>query len=94
MKKRILFTIALLGLAFYASAQERPKRSPRPVTQKQTAPAAIKQAAEPTPEGQRNKQKVEEDIKKRRAENRAKMEQAKKDIREKIATDTSSTKRP
>lgn len=90
MKKTVLIFIAFLGFSLAASAQEKPKKN-RPVTQKEsTQPATSK--AEPTAEGQRNKQKTEEEIKKRRAENRAKMEQAKKGIRDKIASDTTATK--
>lgn len=92
MKKTILFIIAFLGFAVAGFAQERPKKSTRPVTQKETGSAEVKQKAEPTAEGQRNKQKAEEEIRKRRAEKRAKMEQAKKDIREKIASDTATAK--
>ncbi|RZJ65955.1 MAG: hypothetical protein EOO50_11865 [Flavobacterium sp.] len=91
MKKTVLLLIAFLGFSVAASAQEKPKKQTRPVTQKETSqPAQSK--AEPTAEGQRNKQKTEEEIKKRRAENRAKMEQAKKGIRNKIASDTVATK--
>ena len=89
MKKILLLTALLLGAYVTVQAQESPKK--RPVTEKpKQGTPAIK--AEPTPEGQANRQKAEEEIRKSRAEKRAKMEETKKNVRGRIATDTTSKK--
>jgi|GEM_PF-4041177 len=87
MKKIILLTALLLGAYVTVQAQEKPKK--RPVTEKPRQEArAVK--SEPTPEGQANRQKAQEEIKRGRAEKRAKMEETKKNVRERISSDTIS----
>jgi hypothetical protein len=88
--KKILFAAALL-LGAYATvrAQDRPRK---PVTEKpRSETPSVK--SEPTAEGQANRQKAEEEIRKGRAEKRAKMEETKKNVRDRIATDTIPAKK-
>lgn len=89
MKKILLLAAVLLGAYATMHAQDKKKR---PVTEKpkQETPS-IK--SEPTAQGQANRQRAEEEIRKSRAEKRAKMEETKKSVKEKIATDTTGTKR-
>ncbi|MBD3581375.1 hypothetical protein [Flavobacterium selenitireducens] len=89
MKKILLLTALLLGAYVTVQAQEKPKK--RPVTEKPKSTATVK--AEPTPEGQASRQKAAEDIKRSRAEKRAKMEETRKNVRDRIATDTTSSSR-
>lgn len=89
MKKMLLLTALLLGAYITVQAQEKPGK--RPVTEKPKGQSgAVK--SEPTPEGQANRQKAQEEIKRSRAEKRAKMEETKKNVRERIASDTISRK--
>jgi hypothetical protein len=94
MKRTVLFIVAFLGLTISLTAQGTPKpvtTKVRPVAEK--ANSAIAPGAKPTAKGQQSQEKAQEEIKKSRAEKRAKMEQAKKEVREKIAADTSGTKK-